>query len=46
MIWWGLCHVHLCRWVFESMDFNKNYDASVFETTIRYRSHKEQLIVM
>ena len=29
-MWWVMC-----RWVFENMDFNKNYDASVFETTIR-----------
>ncbi len=26
-------------WVAENLHFNKNYDASVFETTIRYTSH-------
>ena len=24
------------RWVANSLDFNKNYEASVFETTIRF----------
>lgn len=32
------CWLHH-SWVAENLHFNKNYDASVFETTIRYTSH-------
>jgi len=35
-----------CSWVAEHLVFNKNYEASVFETTIRYSSDELQFVCL
>jgi hypothetical protein len=41
-----ICISVSCSWVAEHLVFNKNYEASVFETTIRYFSDVLQFVCL